>query len=673
MTSLNPGSDLKAQVLQATNIVELIGQTVALKKRGANYTGLCPFHQEKTPSFSVNPARQFFHCFGCKESGNAIDFVMKRDRVEFMDALKVLADRAGIQMPRRGQDAARTTERQQLFEAQAAACAFFEKQLAHAEIGAAARAYLEKRGFTPETVRQFHVGLAPESWDALLKHLTGRKFQPDLLARAGLVKARQTGPGFYDTFRNRIMFPIFDESHSEPLLTRIAAFGGRAMPGSQDPAKYLNSPETPLFSKGRTVYGLNFARERMQKTGTAVVVEGYTDVVIAHQFGASNVVSVLGTALTEQHVTTLRRFAGKIVLLFDADEAGGRAADRAVELFLTQDVEIAIASMPEGMDPDEYFLKFGAEVFERDVVAAAKDVLSYKWDQLARQFKASGGEITRQQEAVKAYLELLAQARGSGPVDPLRWGAALARVSRLTEMSIDDLHRQFRKPAATARRMVTTPPTGPGGHGRVPVGRGGAGMPGGTDVRPGHDGQAPATDPGAEGVGESAPGQSGWAAEPVSPARELAERQILGILLREPRRWEAVQLAVHVEDFAAGARRALAEIYWQHQRDEGEPVFSEFLGVLGPPALKALAVELLESVEEFGAEQTEQTLDGALAFFEDERRRRAEQKQVAELRRISQQSVGPEAVAQQFEQFVKNNRAADPRRLGPIRRSGSGS
>ena len=322
VSTLNSGSDYQSQVLQAVNIVDLIGKSVALKRRGRDYVGLCPFHQEKTPSFHVRPDKQYFTCYGCKASGSAIDFVMRRDRVEFIDALRLLGEQAGIEMPRFGGSKQKSSEKQALLEMQSAACAFFEKLLADPVRGQAAGAYLQSRGINDESIKRFQIGLAIDAWDALLSGPVGRKYPPAQLALGGLVKARDNGSGFYDTFRNRLMFPIRDENG------RVIAFGGRIMPGAPDPAKYLNSPETPLFSKSRCVFGLDLARQRIVETRTAVVVEGYTDVVMAHQFGAANVVSPLGTAITEQHVGILRRFADQIVLLFDADIAGDTAVDR---------------------------------------------------------------------------------------------------------------------------------------------------------------------------------------------------------------------------------------------------------------------------------------------------------------------------------------------------------
>src|SRR5688500_936293 len=370
-SSSSAGSDFKARVLQATDIVDLIGRSVALKRRGKDFVGLCPFHQEKTPSFHVSPSKQYFHCYGCKEGGNAIDFVIKRDRVEFKDALRTLGEMAGLEMPQYGgMSREKQSERQQLLEACSATCALFEKMLAHPEMGLSARNYLEQRGIDADSVKRFQIGFAPAAWDTVLKSNVAKKFPPALLQQAGILKARDNGSGFYDTFRNRLMFPIRDEN------ARIIGFGGRVMPGSEDPAKYLNSPETPLFSKSRCVFGLDLARQRVVETRTVAVVEGYTDVIMAHQFGVSNVVSILGTAMTEQHVNILRRFADRIVLLFDADTAGETAVYRTVELFMTQPVDFAIASMPQGVDPDEFLLEHGAEAFEK-LLADAPPVLQF--------------------------------------------------------------------------------------------------------------------------------------------------------------------------------------------------------------------------------------------------------------------------------------------------------
>jgi DNA primase len=589
--SSRAGNDYKSQVLQAVDIVELVGRSVALKKRGKSFVGLCPFHQEKTPSFHVDQQRQFFHCFGCAAKGNAIDFVMQRDRIEFIDALRQLGEQAGIEMPRYGQTKEKATQRQMLLEANSAAGAFFEKLLSDASGGRAARAYLEERGFTAESIQNFQIGLAADAWDSLLKSPVGRKFSPQILLAAGLVKARERGDGFYDTFRNRLMFPIRDENG------RVIAFGGRVMPGSEDPAKYLNSPETPLFSKSRCVYGLDRARQKIVESRIVAVVEGYTDVVMAHQYGATNVVSILGTALTEQHIGILRRFADRIVLLFDADSAGDTAVNRAVELFLTQPVEIAIASMPEGVDPDEYLLEHGLERFEA-ILREAADALTYKWKQLVRLYNSSGNDLTGQQKAVQQYMEVLAGARGTGPVDSLRWGSALSRVSRLTEIPVEELNRRFGKAKPAARSA---------------------------GFRNDAQGSAPA-EPTTQ-----VPAR-GRSSERLT-ARDRSERWIMSILLVEPHRWFDVQQKVHLTDFTDETRRKLAEIYWQHHQDEGEPKFNELLGTLTEPALAELAVELVEEFDSF--DDAEAQLNEAIALLKEMGGRDEQHKLLAELRRTN--------------------------------------
>jgi DNA primase len=594
-----PGNEYKSLVLGATNIVELIGKTVSLKKRGKNYLGLCPFHSEKSPSFNVDPVKQYFHCFGCKESGDAISFVMKRDRIVFLDALRLLGEVAGIQPPEyNGAAKEKAGQRKQLLDANSAAGVFFEKLLADEVIGKRARDYLQDRGFNDESIKNFHIGLAVDAWDGLLKSPLMKAYPPPILALAGLAKTREGSNGFYDTFRNRLMFPIRDENG------RVIAFGGRVMPGSEDKAKYLNSPETPVFSKSRTLFGLDLARQKIVETRTVAVVEGYTDVVMAHQYGATNVVSPLGTAMTDGHVQILRRFADRIVLLFDADAAGDLAVNRAVELFLTQPVEIAIAGMPDGVDPDEFLLANGLPAFET-VLKNAADALTYKWKQLSRAFNASGNDLTGQQHAVEQYLELLARARDSGPVDSLRWGSALARVSRLTDIPVVDLNRRFKpkkmtlaKPAASVNNEV-------------------------------------------QGNGNSEPTND--APRPRKPngpltARDRSERWILAILLNEPHRWTDVQHHVAVEFFADDDRRQLAEIYWHHQRDEGEPAFNEFLAGLPDANLQSLAVGLVEEFESMYEPQVR--LKEAIAFLADQRRQDEENKQISADRRSSETAGG---------------------------------
>ncbi|QOV90676.1 DNA primase [Humisphaera borealis] len=598
--------------MAATDIVQLIGRTVSLKKRGRDFVGLCPFHSEKTPSFHVNPARQFYYCYGCKAAGDAINFVKQRDRVEFMDALKSLAQDAGISIPKFGGRREDVSETAVVLEANSSATMFFENLLQDPARGKAAREYLQSRGITPETARTFRIGLAVEGWDTLLRGPLGQKFKPEQLHLAGLVKQRdpEKGPGFYDTFRNRLMFPIRDPNG------RVIAFGGRVMPGSQDPAKYLNSPETPLFSKSRCVYGLDLARQRIVETQTAVVVEGYTDVVMAHQFGATNAVSILGTAMTEQHVQLLRRFAQRIVLLFDPDTAGELAVDRAVSLFLTQPVEIAIATFGEDLDPDEYLLKYGLEAWEK-LIASAPEALTYKWKQLVKQFSADDGNLTGQQNAIAAYLDLIGQAKLAGPVDPIRWGLVLSQVGKLTGIPTEQLQKRLSSVKPATKRPVE------------------ASVP-----QPNMPAPMPSREPRRRGG--------------VLSARDRAECWILGVILLEPGRWQRVQQVIGPEDFTDDRRRRLAEVYWSYQRDEGEPVFRELLTLLGDDSngsqvasvrshdLRELAIEVTDEVEGFAERQTdfESTLATAIDYLQQNRESHEKQKLISTLNRSTEENLG---------------------------------
>ena len=483
---------------------------------------------------------------------------------------------------------------------QSAAGAFFARQLEHPEVGRAAREYLVARGINDESVKRFQIGFAADAWDELLRGPVGKKYPPDQLADGGLAKPRQTGNGYYDVFRNRLMFPIRDDNG------RVIAFGGRVMPGSEDPAKYLNSPETPLFSKSRTIFGLDLAKQKIVESRTVVIVEGYTDVVMAHQFGASNVVSPLGTALTEDHIKVLRRFADRIVLLLDADSAGDAAADNAVGKFLTQEIDIAVASMPEGVDPDEFLLEHGLTGFN-EMIASATDALAFKWKRLLKQFNASGDSLTGQQKGVEAYLDVLANARGSGPVDALRWGMALSQVSRLTEIPVAQLNRRFKASKQVSRRLSDA---------------------------------APSTYVQAETSYEPTTGDPSTAQEsPALPVRrlltaqEMAERRLLGVLLIDPARWQLVQQQVHLDDFSDPLHRELAETYWSHQQDEGEPVFNEFLGLLANENLRDLAVVAVGETEIMS--DPGELLTESLAFFIEARTRRDERKLLSEVQRKS--------------------------------------
>lgn len=352
MTDVSNASsdDFKERVRSQTDIVRLIGETVALQPKGHKFQGLCPFHDDHNPSFTVDPERQTYTCWSCNERGDCFSFVTKQDGIGFREALEMLAKRAGLELPvqfRRGP--AESKDKPHLYDVLEWAAKEFHLCLLTTAIAERARNYLSSRGFNQASIAKFRLGYHPDSWDWLLQRARGR-FDAESLVRASLAKERDGGTGFYDQFVDRVMFPIHDERG------RTVAFGGRILPDStcKVDAKYLNSGESPVFHKSRVCYALDIAREAIKKTGTVLVMEGYADCVKAHQGGIHNAVATLGTALTESHVTVLKRLARKVVLVFDGDRAGIEAAEKAIPRFLAQDVDLRILTVPDGLDPDEY-------------------------------------------------------------------------------------------------------------------------------------------------------------------------------------------------------------------------------------------------------------------------------------------------------------------------------
>ena len=570
--------DTKRLVLEAVDIVKLVGESVKLKKAGRRYVGLCPFHSEKSPSFGVDSQKQFYYCFGCKKGGNAIDFVIERDRLEFKDAIQALADWAGVELPRFERNPEQADRRRQMQDAHAAAADVYRKLLRSPE-GKAALDYLTGRGFNDETIKAFGLGFAPDAWDTLAQHGLARKFPTDVLAEGGLVKANDKG-GHYDTFRGRVIFPIRDEQG------RTIAFGGRILPGSDNPAKYLNSPETPLFSKSRVLFGLDLAKKRIVETRTAVVFEGYADAAMAHQFGVTNAVAVLGTALTADHAATLRRLCDKIVLLFDADAAGGMAAKRSVELLLREPVEVAVAELPAGTDPDEFLQQHGREAFQAKIDAAS-DALTYSWKQTLRRFDGAG--VSGRAEALGEFLTLLEEARASaGTVDSGKWGAILARVEKNTGIKAAELNERLSR-----GQTSQTPRTFQPARRR-------------SNWQQDDNGKWRKTGPDYAGPRRSELPSP----EQAETGDTRAEAQLLGAMFNDPHLWHHVQAHVGPEDFADRRYKWLADRFWDHLRNEGEPAdLSDWLdaAVIGlehrpesATRAKGLCIQLAADAERLG-------------------------------------------------------------------------
>ena len=348
-------------IKNASDIVDIVSESVSLRRAGRNFLGLCPFHAEKTPSFTVSPDKQIFYCFGCGTGGNIFSFLMKQGGLSFPEAARVLARRYGIDLPERNlssHEKKKLTERETILTLNSEAMAFYRHQLLNEAPGKRAMGYLLKRGMTATTIEAFKLGFAPDGWDPLIRHLRSRRKPPEEALRAGLIVARKKGGGYYDRFRNRIIFPIFDGQD------RPVGFGGRVMDDALP--KYLNSPETPLYHKSRSLYGLNRARQKCRQTRTVYVVEGYFDLLSMHQFGIENTVATLGTALTSEHVQILKGFVGeegKAVLVYDSDQAGVKAAQRSVAVFQKGLLEARILVLPKGHDPDSFLMAQGPDDF----------------------------------------------------------------------------------------------------------------------------------------------------------------------------------------------------------------------------------------------------------------------------------------------------------------------
>ncbi len=359
-----------SEIKHTADIVDVVSDVVVLKKSGRNFIGLCPFHSEKTPSFTVSPEKHIFHCFGCGEGGSVFAFLMKHEGLSFPEAVRILAKRYGIEIPEQSmspEQRREISEKEKLYEVHRQAVIFYKNQLYQKGTQKKGRSYLKERRISQEILDDFAIGYAPKGWDHLSRFFMNKKIALSLVAKSGLIIPRKNANGFYDRFRERVVFPIFNPSGD------AIAFGGRATDDTLP--KYLNSPDTPIFNKRRSLYGLHKAKKQCRETETVIIVEGYFDLLALYQHGIQNTVATLGTSLTPEHVQVLRGFvgkAGKAVLVFDSDVAGIKAARRSIEVFGKGYVDAQILILPEGHDPDSYIFKYGAEAFKK----AARNALS---------------------------------------------------------------------------------------------------------------------------------------------------------------------------------------------------------------------------------------------------------------------------------------------------------
>ena len=387
------------QVSSQNDIVEVISSHLTLKKAGKNFKGLCPFHNEKTPSFMVNPDRQIFHCFGCGANGDVIEFVRKIENLDFPETLEFLAKRANIELPKQnfGSEKKRseTNQMEKLLER---ALAYF-RSLYKDQRGGLAREYMEGRQFPADVLEEFEVGYSLDEWKGLTELLTREGFRQDLMLKSGLIKRSEKG-NVYDVFRGRVLFPIRNAT------SRLIGFGGRVISKEGTP-KYLNSPETEWFKKGRELFGLNVAKKFVSKdNGRLFIVEGYMDCVRLHGAGIKNTAATLGTALTSDHVRLIRRYADEAILVFDGDNAGASAAFRSLDVFLEEGFPVKVLTVPSGMDPDDFVVEKGAEGFQ-ELAAKSKDFFDYKLSLLRSQY--SGTDSMGLLKITSSLLEVLAK------------------------------------------------------------------------------------------------------------------------------------------------------------------------------------------------------------------------------------------------------------------------
>jgi DNA primase len=521
------------EIRASTDIVDLVGGFVSLRKAGKSWKGLCPFHTEKTPSFHVTPDRGIFHCFGCGRGGNVYAFLMEHEGLSFLEAVRFLADRAGIALPKpsadgtRGEDAVRETT----LRATRAALDWFRKGLADRARGARAREYLAGRGIGADAIEAFAIGYAPPEWDGLLKHLARSGFAPEALERAGLIVRRERGGGFYDRFRDRIIFPIQGPT-GQPI-----AFGGRIL-GEGEP-KYLNSPETPIFRKGRGLFGLYANRGAIRDAGHAVLVEGYTDLIGLYSVGVRNTVAPLGTAFTEEQAKILSNHTRLVVLLYDADDAGRAAALRTIPSLLSAGIAVRVGALPEGADPDDFARREGSDA-ARAVVDGAPGWVHAVMEATSREGREA---------QARRIVELLGRVS-----DGLTLGILLREASAALGLSEDLLRRE-----TEARRLQS--PDAP--------------------ARPiAVDGGAGARPAGADGA-------------------HRAERALLALCLREPLLVPLVAQHIGPDDFADAAHRRLAHaLLGSPDREPLTELHALLARFREEPSIQGLVTEALGASEE---------------------------------------------------------------------------
>jgi DNA primase len=609
----SPGlhDDLKEQVRDAIDIVDLVGTYLSLRRAGKAMVGLCPWHEDSRPSFQVNPERQTFRCWVCNIGGDVFSFLMKMERLEFREALEQLAQRAGIDLPR-GRGGLPTDEKASILAALSWAADRYRDCLRGAPDAKPARDYLASRGLTQQTIDTFRLGYAPPAWDWLLRQASAAGISTAHLAKAGLVVERQDRSGHYDRFRDRAMFPICDH------LARCVAFGGRVLPGAPpDSAKYINSPETQLFSKSSMLYGLDTARDAMSKSRRAIVVEGYTDCLAARQAGIHDVVAVLGTALGERHAKLLRRYADRIVLVLDGDDAGRRRANEILDVLLAEPIDLRIARLPTGVDPCEFVLEQGRDAFET-LVASAGDPLDYRLDEALASLAPDAGDDASL-AAVESVLAALAKVAAQSSLTPsqsrLREDQVVGRLSRRFGLSREALRSRMLALRTTSGKRSGTAATR-------------------SDTNDDGDAMAP-----SPGLMRRLPA---W------------DREVIEVLVGVPDAAGLIVREVQSAELETQEGRAVLEAARRLHAEGREIALAGLLLEIHDPAVQSLLV----AVDETSATRTPLDSQERVHHLEDALRRRSAQRQAhRSARTLKTSRLDPGSEAALLEQLVAQRRA----------------
>jgi DNA primase len=542
--------DAKEQVRRLVDIVDLVGSYLPLQRSGRGFKALCPWHDDSRPSLLVNPERQTFKCWVCNIGGDIFSFVMKREGIAFPEALVMLAERAGVTLSAAARSkptqAGDPDDKPTLYRAMSWIEEQYHAHLLHAAEAAPARKYLADRGISPQSIARFRLGFAPTSWDWLAEQARVATWNLEVIEATGSVTRRPNGPGYYDRFRDRVLFSIRDGQG------RPVGIGGRVLPGAPtDTAKYINTAETPLFSKNKLLYGLDLAKDSMSRARTALVMEGYTDCIMAHQHGITNCVAVLGTALGEQHVRLLRGFADRVVLVLDGDAAGMRRTNEILPLFLAANVDVRVLTLPDGLDPCDYLQRHGPAGF-KSLVDSAADALEHCFQTAVR-----GIDPARETHAAHRALEDVLAAISKSPRAP--WISASAAQLKEDQI-VFRLSQKFGVPIDRLRNRLA-------------------------DLRR----PRPSTPASLQSA------QS--AQEPQSPASSLAavvERSWIEILLEAPQLVETARTLVGSGEFGDGQLRTIYE-FMLDAAEVGEPAdFHRLLAAFEDPQVQNLLVSLDE-------------------------------------------------------------------------------